>query len=103
MQPGDDKPWWWQAPLGNPALAYYCLDAAPPTSHRRLNHVLPKNLWVIEEMREEILKKKKKTWGLPGGSVVKNLPANAEDMDSTPDLGRYPMRHGATKPVHHNC
>ena len=25
--------------------------------------------------------------GQPGGSVVKNLPANAEDTGSTPDLG----------------
>ena len=26
--------------------------------------------------------------GLPGGSVVKNLPANAGDTGPTPDLGR---------------
>ena len=26
----------------------------------------------------------------PGGSVVKNLPANAEDMGSIPGLGRAP-------------
>ena len=26
--------------------------------------------------------------GFPGGSVVKNPPANAEDMGSTPDPGR---------------
>ena len=26
--------------------------------------------------------------GLPGGSVVKNLPANAGDMSSTPGPGR---------------
>ena len=25
--------------------------------------------------------------GFPGGSVVKNLPANADDVDSIPDLG----------------
>ena len=32
-------------------------------------------------------------WDLPGGSVVKNLPANAEatrDMGSNPGLGRSP-------------
>ena len=27
---------------------------------------------------------------LPGGSVVKNLPANAESTDLIPGLGRYP-------------
>ena len=27
--------------------------------------------------------------GFPGGSVVKNLPANARDMGSIPDSGRY--------------
>ena len=29
-------------------------------------------------------------WGFPGGSVVKNLPANARDGSSIPDLGRCP-------------
>ena len=28
--------------------------------------------------------------GFPGGSVVKNLPANAEDMGSIPGSGRFP-------------
>ena len=28
-------------------------------------------------------------WGLPGGSVVKNLPANTGDMGSIPESGRY--------------
>ena len=31
-----------------------------------------------------------KTWDFPGGSVVKNLPANAADMGSIPELGRSP-------------
>ena len=30
-------------------------------------------------------------WGFPGGSVVKNPPANAGDMGSIPDLGRSHM------------
>ena len=33
-------------------------------------------------------KNKNKTLHSPGGSVVKNPPANAEDMGSIPDLGR---------------
>ena len=28
--------------------------------------------------------------GFPGGSVVKNLPANAEGAGSTPGLGGFP-------------
>ena len=28
-------------------------------------------------------------WGFPGSSVVKNPPANAEDMGSIPVLGRF--------------
>jgi len=31
-----------------------------------------------------------KCWGFPGGSVVKNPPANAGDVDSIPGLGRSP-------------
>ena len=40
-------------------------------------------------------------WGFPDGSVIKNPPANAGVMGSTPDLGRSTCL-GATKPVHHN-
>ena len=36
-------------------------------------------------------KQKIKSWGFPGDSVVKNLPANAEDMGSIPDPGRSHM------------
>ena len=28
--------------------------------------------------------------GFPGGTVVKNLPANAEDTGSSPGPGRFP-------------
>ena len=31
----------------------------------------------------------KHTWGFPGGSVVKNLPANTRDSGSIPSLGRW--------------
>ena len=33
-------------------------------------------------------------WDFPGGPVVKNLPANAEDTSSTPGLGRFHMPQG---------
>ena len=32
--------------------------------------------------------------GFPGGPVVKNPPANARDMGSVPDLGRFHMPQG---------
>ena len=34
--------------------------------------------------------------GFPGGSVVKNLPANAGDTGSIPGLGRSPGEENAT-------
>ena len=34
---------------------------------------------------------KKEEGGFPGGAVVKNLPANAGDMGSSPGLGRSHM------------
>ena len=36
--------------------------------------------------------------GFPGGSVVKNLPANARDTDLIPALGRFP-REGFGNPL----
>ena len=33
-------------------------------------------------------------WDFPGGTVDKNLPANAEDMGSIPDLRRFHMPQG---------
>ena len=47
--------------------------------------------------------KKYRTRCFPGGSVVKNPPANEGDTGSNPDLGRYPSCHGAAKPVHPTC
>ena len=40
--------------------------------------------------------------GFPGGSVVKNLPANVGDMSLIPGPGRSHMLPRATEPVHHN-
>ena len=47
-------------------------------------------------------------WGLHGGAVIKNPPANAEDMGSSPGPGRSHMlqsnkrSHHNEKPMHHN-
>ena len=38
----------------------------------------------------------------PGGSVVKNLPANAEDTDSIPGLGRSHVPVEQLKPGRHS-
>ena len=40
--------------------------------------------------------------GFPGGSVVKNLPANAGDMGSIPGLGR-PLGGGNGNPLQYSC
>ena len=44
-------------------------------------------------------------WGFPGGSVVKNLPANAggaEDAGLIPGLGRS-LREGNGNPLQYSC
>ena len=38
----------------------------------------------------------------PGGSVVMNLPTNAEDMGLTAGLGRSP-ENGNGNPLHYSC
>ena len=40
-------------------------------------------------------------WDFPGGTVVKNPPANAGDTGSSPGLGRSHMPQ-SNKPVRHN-
>ena len=40
--------------------------------------------------------------GFPGGSVVKNLPANAGDLGSIPGLGR-PPGEGNDNPLQYSC
>ena len=40
--------------------------------------------------------------GFPGGSRVKNPPANAEDMSLTPGLGSSPGE-GNGNPLPHSC
>ena len=40
--------------------------------------------------------------GFPSGSLVKNLPANAGDLDSTPGSGRSPGE-GNDNPLQYSC
>ena len=41
-------------------------------------------------------------WSFQGGSIVKNLPANAGDTSSIPGSGRYP-REGNGNPLQYSC
>ena len=41
--------------------------------------------------RHAFIELKRSCWGFPGGTVVKNLLANAGDMGSSPGPGRSPM------------
>ena len=41
-------------------------------------------------------------WSFPGGSVVKNLPANAGDLSLIPWLGRFPGE-GSGNPLQYPC
>ena len=41
-------------------------------------------------------------WDFPGGSVVKNLPANAGDVNSVPGLGRS-SGEGNGNPLQYSC
>ena len=49
---------------------------------------------IVEMLENEKLTKwrTKKIMGFSSGSVVKNLPANAGDVDLIPGLGRFPRR-----------
>ena len=40
--------------------------------------------------------------GFSGGSVVKNLPANAGDKGSVPELGKFPGE-GNGNPLQYSC
>ena len=41
-------------------------------------------------------------WGFPSGSVVKNLPVNAEDSGSVPGSGRS-LGEGNGNPLQYSC
>ena len=51
----------------------------------KINSKRPKPRHII------IILSKRQRWGFPGGSVVKNLPANAGDTSSSPGPGRSHM------------
>ena len=65
-------------------------------SHPRLMKIKTKiNKWDLSKLNE----------GFPGGTVVKNLPANAgdaEDVGSMPESGRFPGK-GNGNPLQYSC
>ena len=49
------------------------------------------NMLILRELKDFILPSYIPFfWGFPGGSVIKNLPASAGNMNSVPGLGRSP-------------
>ena len=63
-------------------LGLTCFQGRGPSSISGGGTKIPQASWHGQ-------KKKKK--GFPGGAVVENLPANAEDTGSSPGLGRSHM------------
>ena len=58
-----------------------------------MNWLYPSNVTMPGELAQCVYGK--------GGSVVKDLPSNAEDMGSIPDLGRSP-REGNGNPLQYS-
>ena len=58
-----------------------------------INHRLitdPRSITEREMRRKKIIWRLNNMLGFPGGSVLKNLPANARDAGLIPGLGRFP-------------
>ena len=53
--------------------------------------MIPKSKQFLKKYQRGHVEKKQEPRGFPGGAVVKNLPANAEDTGSSPGLGRSHM------------
>ena len=49
-------------------------------------------MYILKRLEKDYTNvKKNELWGFPGGAVVKNPPANAGDMGSSPGPGRSHM------------
>ena len=66
------------------------------TSYLRGNMTQGSEYWEVEITQDHL------TDCFPGGSVVKNLPANAGDVDLIPGLGRSPGE-GNGNPLQYSC
>ena len=69
----------------------------------RLRPAVPITCAVLKYILTLIFSLKNEIVGIPGGSVIKNLPASAEDTTgSIPGLGRSTCQH-STKFMNHTC
>ena len=57
---------------------------------------------VVQQMASSLWALVSSSWGFPGGTVVKNPPANAGDSGSIPGSGRSP-REGNGNPLQYSC
>ena len=66
--------------------------------------LLTQSLLYATQWKKYLLMNTFKRWwrDFPGGPVVKNLPANTEDMGSIPSQETKILCLWATKPMHHN-
>ena len=67
---------------------------SPPTVAKNIKQYTHKDTktYCLYELKVETQTSFKSfMWGFPGGTVVKNLPANAGDTGSCPGLGRSHM------------
>ena len=60
------------------------------------------NFASVRKVESSMQLKKPRSLGFPGGSVVKNLPANAGDVGSIPGLGRS-SGEGTGNPLQYPC
>ena len=90
--------------FGRPAFSVSLCSVWPAISGVSLNIKFLYHVWIASERKKSWLAyvKLKMTggrlpnWGFPCGSVVKNSPANAEDLGSISGLGRSPGEEMAT-------
>ena len=74
---------------------------APQTSVPGHINLLPFAFNVYTHI-DDFLHPYKEAWGVPGGSLVKNLPTNARDTGSIPGSGRSPGK-GNDNPLQYSC
>ena len=75
-------------------------EASLITQHTTILQLRAPQIWVGSFLQAGCLLKV--LLGFPGGSVVKNPPANARDTGSITDPGGS-QSHRAMKPMHHHC
>ena len=78
-------------------LTHACICPFSSAQNTKLNIIFRKKHTKLSNALSSII-----YYGLPGGSVVKNPPTNAGDIDLIPGLGRSP-REGNGNPLQYSC